>query len=111
MACCTCSARADPSLLAGLVGAHLVDELCVTTSPYVVGGPAGRIVHGATVPRTAAVDLDGLCEEDGFLFARWQRPDPWATPPLLSGTLSGAGARRATAMPQRTSGTWRGSRA
>jgi riboflavin biosynthesis pyrimidine reductase len=63
-----------PSLLAGLVTADLVDELCVTTSPYVVGGPAGRIVHGAPFQGAGPWTLDGLCEEEQFLFARWHRP-------------------------------------
>lgn len=63
-----------PSLLASLIAADLVDELCVTTSPYVVGGPAGRIVHGAPSQSPEAWVLDGLCEEEQFLFARWRRP-------------------------------------
>ena len=63
-----------PSLLAGLVAADLVDELCVTTSPYVVGGDAGRIVHGPAIPSKQPWTLDGLCEDDQFLFARWRRP-------------------------------------
>lgn len=63
-----------PSLLDALVAADLVDELCVTTSPYVVGGPAGRIVHGAAAQATDPWKLAGLCEDDGFLFARWHHP-------------------------------------
>lgn len=41
-----------PTLLASVVQADLLDELCLTVSPLVVGGQAGRIVQdGAEVAR------------------------------------------------------------
>lgn len=61
-----------PTLLGDLLAAALVDELCVTTSPQVVGGTASRIVHAqhyldpATTPR-----LDHLLMSGGSLLARW----------------------------------------
>jgi riboflavin-specific deaminase-like protein len=62
-----------PTLLGSLLAAELVDELCTTLSPLVVGGSSGRIVHGPWLP-SAPWLLAQLLEDDGFLFARWQRP-------------------------------------
>jgi riboflavin biosynthesis pyrimidine reductase len=58
-----------PTLLAGLLEAGLVDELCVTTTPLLVGGPGKRISDGPAldVPLT----LSSLVEHDGTLLARW----------------------------------------
>jgi riboflavin biosynthesis pyrimidine reductase len=61
-----------PSLLGSLLAADLVDEICAVTSPRVVGGGAGRIVHGAWLTGDPW-RLAHLFEDDGFLFARWQR--------------------------------------
>ncbi|MFC8923391.1 dihydrofolate reductase family protein [Cellulosimicrobium sp. NPDC057127] len=43
-------AEGGPTLLAQLLAADLVDELCVTTTPRVVGPGPGRIVAGAPAP-------------------------------------------------------------
>jgi riboflavin biosynthesis pyrimidine reductase len=58
-----------PTLLAGLLEAGLVDELCLTTTPLLVGGPGKRISDGPVldVPLT----LSSLVEHDGTLLARW----------------------------------------
>jgi riboflavin biosynthesis pyrimidine reductase len=58
-----------PTLLAGLLEAGLVDELCLTTTPCLVGGPGKRIADGPIldVPLT----LSSLVEHDGTLLARW----------------------------------------
>ena len=61
-----------PSLLGSLLAADLVDELCAVTSPRIVGGGAGRIVHAGWIPGEPW-RLAHLFEDDGFLFARWQR--------------------------------------
>jgi riboflavin biosynthesis pyrimidine reductase len=58
-----------PRLLGDLLAAGLVDELCVTVTPSVVGGSHRRIVGGPEVP--GAVDLHVLLEEQGTLLARW----------------------------------------
>jgi riboflavin biosynthesis pyrimidine reductase len=58
-----------PTLLAGLLDAGLVDELCVTITPHVIGGPAKRIVHGPALD--VDVELVSLIEEDGTMLARW----------------------------------------
>jgi riboflavin biosynthesis pyrimidine reductase len=62
-----------PTLLGSLLAAGLVDELCTATSPQVVGGSSGRIVRGPWLP-SDPWRLAQLLEDDGFLFARWQRP-------------------------------------
>jgi len=61
-----------PQLNASLVEAGLLDELCVTLSPLVAAGTAGRIVAGGS-DRDApvAVRLGHLLEHGGALFARW----------------------------------------
>ncbi len=64
-----------PTLLTSLIGEGLIDELCLTTSPNVVGGISGRIVGPRPLQPTGQPwRLAGLCEEDHFLFARWQPP-------------------------------------
>ena len=61
-----------PTLLGDLMAASLVDELCVTTSPLVVSGPAGRIVHAQRYLDPApTARLGHLLVSDGSLLARW----------------------------------------
>jgi len=59
-----------PSLFATLVGAGLVDELCLTLSPVLAGPGPGRIESGPPHP-AATLALAGLLEEDGALFTRY----------------------------------------
>jgi riboflavin biosynthesis pyrimidine reductase len=59
-----------PSLFAALVGADLVDELCLTLSPLLAGPGPGRIESGPPHP-PARLQLRGLLEEDGALFHRY----------------------------------------
>ncbi len=61
-----------PSLLAELVARDLVDELFLTWSPVLTGGPAPRVLDGApwlNPPREAA--LLHLLHADGVLLGRW----------------------------------------
>jgi riboflavin biosynthesis pyrimidine reductase len=58
-----------PTLLAAVVAAGCLDELCLTTSPLLAGGPSGRLLRGA--PVGASLDLGHLLEQDGTLMARW----------------------------------------
>ena len=60
-----------PSLNAGLFTADLVDELCVSLSPMVVGGPSRRILHGPELSGTANLTLAHVLTEDHFLFLRY----------------------------------------
>lgn len=43
-------AEGGPHLLGQLTAAGLIDELCVTISPLLAGGPAGRIIQGPAGP-------------------------------------------------------------
>jgi riboflavin biosynthesis pyrimidine reductase len=58
-----------PHLLADLLTAGAVDELCLTQVPQVVAGGHPRITAGAEVDR--ALDLRLLLEESGTLLGRW----------------------------------------
>jgi len=61
-----------PTLLGDLLEADAVDELCLTWSPLLVGGPARRVVARApwlTPPRDA--HLAHLLHCDGVLLGRW----------------------------------------
>jgi riboflavin biosynthesis pyrimidine reductase len=70
-------AEGGPSLNGQLAAAGLLDELCLTVSPLVVGGDAKRILAGPGPDSLGAGPgwrLRSLCEEDGFLFLRY-RPE------------------------------------
>jgi riboflavin biosynthesis pyrimidine reductase len=61
-----------PTLLAEMAAAGLVDELCLTLSPVLLGGDAARILNGPPLPspgrfRPAHV----LTGEEGHLFLRY----------------------------------------
>ncbi|HEX5332393.1 MAG TPA: dihydrofolate reductase family protein [Cellulomonas sp.] len=61
-----------PHLLASLLASDAVDELCLTTSPLLVGGPAARILDTAAwLDPTRAASLAHLLHCDGVLLARW----------------------------------------
>jgi riboflavin biosynthesis pyrimidine reductase len=62
-----------PMLLGSLMQRDLLDELCLTIAPYVVGGLARRI---ATGPGQALTRMDCthlLTDEAGYLYARYVR--------------------------------------
>jgi riboflavin biosynthesis pyrimidine reductase len=70
-----------PVLLGQFVAAGLLDDLCLTVSPVLEGGRAGRIL--APAPGTGpgrdddaaptGLSLDHVLEDDGFLFCRYLR--------------------------------------
>jgi len=60
-----------PSLLADVVAAGRLDELCLTISPELVGGDGPRILHGAAAGLAVRPEL--LLEDDGVLLARYLR--------------------------------------
>jgi riboflavin biosynthesis pyrimidine reductase len=62
-----------PSLLAQLVAADMLDELCLTIAPTLAGGDGPRILTGATWAKPLPRRLATLLEEDGVLFARYLR--------------------------------------
>lgn len=63
-----------PRLLAQFAAAGVLDELCLTVAPLLVGGDAPRVMNGIPVPTGPArfVPLSVL-EEDGQLFTRYVR--------------------------------------
>jgi riboflavin biosynthesis pyrimidine reductase len=58
-----------PRLNAQVVEARLLDELCLTLSPRLVGGDGPRVLAGE-LPRPLDVAVVHLLEADGFLFYR-----------------------------------------
>jgi riboflavin biosynthesis pyrimidine reductase len=67
-------AEGGPSMNGQLTAAGLLDELCLTVSPLLVGGDAKRILAGPGLGSGLGWRLRSLCEQDGFLFLRY-RPD------------------------------------
>ena len=65
-------AEGGPSLNGQLAAAGLVDELCLSVSPAVVGGDSKRILSGPALDVTPRCELRSVCEEDGFLFLRYR---------------------------------------
>lgn len=57
-----------PTLMAGLAGSGLVDELCLTLSPTIVAGDAIRITDGPTIADGMEMRLTRVLEDEGFLF-------------------------------------------
>ena len=79
-------AEGGPHLLGQLAAAGLIDELCVTISPVLAGGPAGRIIQGPVAsppagpgagrwPATTATccAATSLADDHGYLLCRYLR--------------------------------------
>jgi riboflavin biosynthesis pyrimidine reductase len=65
-----------PRLLGQLTTAGVVDELCLSISPMLVGGDACRVVTGALTPEPWRLRLVHVLEQDGSLFCRYVRETP-----------------------------------
>ncbi len=61
-----------PQLFGALIEADRVDEICLTMSPVLEGGPAGRIAHGAAATAREMALLHVLTAGD-MLFLRYER--------------------------------------
>lgn len=61
-----------PRLFGALIAADLVDEICLTVSPRLVGGGSGRIAVGAEGP-PRPMSLRGILADDDMLFLRYAR--------------------------------------
>jgi riboflavin biosynthesis pyrimidine reductase len=61
-----------PTVFGELAAAGVVDELCLSITPFLVGPGPTRIVAGAAAAATSTLSLAGLLEEDGALFARYR---------------------------------------
>jgi riboflavin biosynthesis pyrimidine reductase len=77
-------AEGGPHLLAQIVEAGLLDELCLTVSPLLAGPTGNRILAG-TLPASSPqpLALGHVLEDDGYLLCRYTRKD----------SLSGGGRR------------------
>ncbi len=65
-------AEGGPSVFADLMRDGVVDELCLSVSPMLVGPGPGRITAGSDWDSPAPLTLVGLLEDDGALFARYR---------------------------------------
>jgi riboflavin biosynthesis pyrimidine reductase len=61
-----------PSLFGSLLAADVVDELCLTLSPLIVGGDSGRIAKG-TQPDPRVVSLVGILHSEDTVLLRYVR--------------------------------------
>ena len=65
-------AEGGPRLLGQLAAAGLLDELCLTVSPVLTGGQAGRIIQGpAGGPGRARLGLAHVLADGSYLFCRY----------------------------------------
>ncbi|MDJ0315196.1 pyrimidine reductase family protein [Arthrobacter sp. H35-D1] len=64
-----------PTLLGTFAEAGKVDELCLTISPLLVGGSAGRISRGPAAPHTARHTADHASAAAGMTLARIMKAD------------------------------------
>jgi riboflavin biosynthesis pyrimidine reductase len=69
--CC----EGGPQLFGALIEADLVDQLCLTVSPLLAGGHAGRISLGTPPETPRRLALASVLTEDGFLMLRYRRAD------------------------------------
>ncbi|MGD9620335.1 MAG: pyrimidine reductase family protein [Mycolicibacterium sp.] len=65
-----------PVVLGTFIEEDLLDEMCLTVAPTLVGGKPGRIVTGSAEMRTAMRFGHGLADQDGYLYLRYVRRDP-----------------------------------
>jgi riboflavin biosynthesis pyrimidine reductase len=70
-----------PRTVAQLVAADLIDEVCVTVSPELVGGPGPRLAQGPFASVGLSLVLDRVLTEDGYLFLRYLRERDGRRPP------------------------------
>jgi riboflavin biosynthesis pyrimidine reductase len=66
-------AEGGPQLLGQLAAAELLDELCLTISPLVASGAAGRIAVGSSAVQTGQLMLRHVIEDQGYLFCDYTR--------------------------------------
>lgn len=65
-----------PAVLGMFVEQNLLDEMCLTVAPTLVGGGSARIVSGSGEVHTAMQFSQGLADREGYLYLRYLRRDP-----------------------------------
>jgi riboflavin biosynthesis pyrimidine reductase len=65
-------AEGGPGFNGQLAAAGLLDEVCLSLSPRLVGGDVKRILSGPALPVPLTLEPVTVCEEDGFLFLRYR---------------------------------------
>ena len=66
-------AEGGPSLLGALIAGDLLDELCVTSAPILVGGSAVRIASGTGAVLTRMQRAHVITDTEGYLYLRYTR--------------------------------------
>ncbi len=62
-----------PTLFGSLVQRDMLDELCLTIAPFVVGGLARRIARGPSQLLTRMRCAHILTDDAGYLYTRYVR--------------------------------------
>jgi riboflavin biosynthesis pyrimidine reductase len=68
-------AEGGPLFLGSLIENGLMDELCLTVAPILVGGASKRIVTGLGDVHTKMRRAHLLADDDGYLYTRYVRAD------------------------------------
>ena len=66
-------AEGGPRLLGALIAADLLDELCLTAAPILVGGSAVRIAGGTGAQVTRMRRAHVITDTEGYLYLRYTR--------------------------------------
>lgn len=65
-----------PGVLGMFAEDDVLDEMCLTVAPVLVGGKSGRIVSGPAEVRTPMRLQHALTDDDGYLYLRYTRGGP-----------------------------------
>lgn len=66
-------AEGGPTLLGGLIEEDLLDEMCLTAAPVLVGGTAARVATGPREVVTRMRRAHVIADTDGYLYCRYCR--------------------------------------
>lgn len=66
-------AEGGPYLLGQLAAGQVLDELCLTVSPVIALGDAGRITSGPSAGQPTELSLRHVLHDEGYLFCRYTR--------------------------------------